>query len=401
MTQNNIKTPALRFPDFERDWVVHRLGDFIEEYKEKTTTPDEYEVFTSARSGLVRQVEYYGENRLTERDNIGFNIIPPHYITYRSRSDDRCFYFNENNLGQTGIVSVYYPVFRIKNGHNKFFIELFSQKSHFIGRYSVGTSQTVLSLSELKEIKLPIPDENEQNKIAEMLAAVDMKISQIEKKKYLLEEYKRGCAERLFSQDVRFRGGNGELFPNWKKAKLGDIVKFYKGRGISKENISVMGKTPCIRYGELYTCYGQYISKPLSRTDVPTDQLFLSNAGDVIIPSSGETAIDIATAACVEDAGVALGGDLNVLRWSGNGLFLAYYLTYHKRREIAQSAQGVSVVHLYADALRGLSADIPCCEEQKRIAAFIRSMDQKIEVVSAQIELAKTFKRGLLQQMFI
>lgn len=401
MTQQTINIPALRFPEFKGEWVTHRLGDFIEEFKEKTKTPDEYEVFTSARSGLVRQIDYYGENRLTERDNIGFNIIPPNYITYRSRSDDRCFYFNENKLGQTGIVSIYYPVFRIINGDNKFFVELFYQKSHLIGRYSVGTSQTVLSLNELREIKLPIPSVDEQNKIAEMLVALDLKINQLERKKGLLEDYKKGCVEKLFSQELRFSNNKGEMFADWKQVRLGDIVKFYKGRGISKENISATGNIPCIRYGELYTHYGQHISKPLSRTDVPVEQLFLSNAGDVIMPSSGESAIDIATAACVEDAGVALGGDLNVLRWSGNGLFLAYYLTYHKRREIAQSAQGVSVVHLYADALRVLSVHIPGREEQQRIAAFIKSLDQKIELASEQIEKANLFKKGLLQEIFI
>lgn len=107
--------PRLRFPEFEDagEWEEKPLAEFIEEFREKSTVQDEFEVMTSARSGLVRQRDYYDNERITERDNVGFNIIPPNYLTYRSRSDDRKFYFNENNLGMTGIVSIYYPVFRI------------------------------------------------------------------------------------------------------------------------------------------------------------------------------------------------------------------------------------------------------------------------------------------------
>ena len=107
--------PKIRFPNFQSttEWKICPLSDFIEEYREKSTYQDEYEVLTSARNGLIRQREYHDNERITERNNVGFNIIPVNYITYRSRSDDRRFYFNENNLGITGIISTYYPVFRI------------------------------------------------------------------------------------------------------------------------------------------------------------------------------------------------------------------------------------------------------------------------------------------------
>ena len=193
--------PRLRFSEFQNagEWKERLLGSFIEEFRGKSTVQDEFEVMTSARSGLVRQRVYYGNDRITERDNIGFNIIPPNYMTYRSRSDVRHFYFNENNLGITGIVSIYYPVFRVINGSNKFLVELLSSFSQVVGKYSVGTSQTVLSLNQLGRIRLPFPPtEKEQQRIADCLTSLDALITAETEKHEALKSHKKGLMRQLF-----------------------------------------------------------------------------------------------------------------------------------------------------------------------------------------------------------
>ena len=393
--------PDLRFPEFSEDWKQQRVGRLLEEYREKSTTTDQHEVLTSSRSGLVRQKDYYENSRLTERDNLGFNVIPPNHVTYRSRSDDRRFFFNENLLGVTGIISTYYPVFRIKGGANKFFIELFRKNEHHIGKYSVGTSQTVLSFIELKRIKLSIPTEAEQQKIADFLSAVDQKIQQLSEKHRLLTEYKKGVMQKIFSQQIRFTDDNGQPYPDWEEKKLGDVASFTKGKGISKGDISENGTLECIRYGELYTDYNETIASVKSRTNSSPSDLVLSKANDVIIPASGETQLDISTASCVLKPGVALGGDLNIIRSKLNGVFLSYYLNAWRKHQIARFAQGISVVHLYSSQLKALLVDVPCDEEQKKIATFLQTIDSKIDHVNQQLEQAQAFKKGLLQQMFV
>lgn len=198
--QEGETQPRLRFPEFRKEgsWSEKPVSRFIEEFRGRSSVQDEHEVMTSSRSGLVRQRDYYDNDRITERSNIGFNIIPPNYITYRSRSDDRTFYFNENNLGITGIVSIYYPVFRIRNGSNKFFIELFSSFSRTIGRLSVGTSQTVLSLNQLGRISLPMPEEEEQHRIADCLTSLDDLIAAEAIKLDTLKTHKKGLMQQLF-----------------------------------------------------------------------------------------------------------------------------------------------------------------------------------------------------------
>ena len=89
---------------------------------------------------------------------------------------------------------------------------------------------------------------------------------------------------------------------------------------ISKADIIENGSLPCIRYGELYTHYKETVSVVKSYTNLNATDLVLSKANDVIIPASGETQIDIATASCVLHDDIILSGDLNIVSHQENGV---------------------------------------------------------------------------------
>ena len=186
----------------------------------------------------------------------------------------------------------------------------------------------------------------------------------------------------------------------WADKKLDEIADLYKGKGISKADIDVQGKVPCIRYGELYTIYSEVIETVFSKTSNPPSDLFFSRKNDVIIPASGETKIDIAKASCVMHDNVALGGDLNVIRSSHNGVFLSYYLNGPKKVDIAKIAQGDTVVHLYPSQLQLLEIGLPIADEQKKIADCLSSIDELITAQTQKLVTLKTHKKGLMQQLF-
>ena len=204
--------------------------------------------------------------------------------------------------------------------------------------------------------------------------------------------------EKKLVPTLRFSEFNKE---EWKEYKLDDIAQFYKGKGLPKNDISEKGTIPCIRYGELYTHYKEVIDKVTSYTDLPIDDLFMSKANDVIIPSSGETKEDIATASCVLHDNVALGGDINVIRTSNNGVFLSYYLNNVKKHDIAKIAQGISIIHLYNEQLRNLSVELPDLEEQQKIADSLSSIDSYIFSINEKVEKLKAHKKSLLQKLFL
>ena len=191
-----------------------------------------------------------------------------------------------------------------------------------------------------------------------------------------------------------------EFDENWSPYVLKDFVSFRKGKGISKADISENGINECIRYGELYTTYGQVIDHIHSKTNVSKSECILSKAGDVIIPASGETQIDIATASCVLHDDIILSGDLNILSHEENGSWLAYYLSSAKKLEIAQLAQGNSVVHLYSSQLKDLKINKPSKEEQTKIASFLSNVDEKISQLTKKHELLSQYKQGMMQKLF-
>lgn len=180
------------------EWKERKLEHVLLLYKKRTIKNNEYEVFTSSRKGLILQKEYFGKNRITERNNQGFNIVPTNFITYRSRSDNRFFKFNLNNTGIIGCISTYYPVFNTKECVNRFVVDYLNFNRSIFGKISEGTSQTVLSFNLVKSVKLKLPSLLEQQKIANFLTSIDKRITTVSEQIAELEAYKRGLLQQMF-----------------------------------------------------------------------------------------------------------------------------------------------------------------------------------------------------------
>ena len=198
--------------------------------------------------------------------------------------------------------------------------------------------------------------------------------------------------KKLNVPNLRFPEFQGE----WEEKRVSEIADLFKGNGISKEQLTDTGE-PCILYGELYTKYkSEIISDIFSKTDIDTRKLVKSKANDVIIPCSGETAVDIATARCVPYDNILLGGDLNIIRlYDCDGSFMSYQLNGKRKYDIAKVAQGVSVVHLYGDHLKGVKTYNPCLEEQKKIVRLLSLLDERIATQNKIIDKLQSLIKGM------
>ncbi len=209
------------------DWKESPIGEYIREYTEKTTIPNQYPVLTSARTGLMLQTDYYSNRQVTTEDNVGYNILPYGYITFRSRSDDGRFRFNENRIIERGVISYFYPVFSFSEEvcHEYMLYLLNFSIYRRMYPYAEGTAQQVLSLKKLGQLKYSLPLVAEQKKIAEILSTQDKAIELQERKIEELKRFKKGCLEKMFPRkgqkvpETRFPGFTGD----WEQRKAKEL----------------------------------------------------------------------------------------------------------------------------------------------------------------------------------
>ena len=180
---------------------------------------------------------------------------------------------------------------------------------------------------------------------------------------------------------------------------MGDLGTFIKGAPLSKADISNEGN-PFILYGELYTTYSEVTHSVKRKTDKTVEQQFYSKIGDVIMPTSGETPEDIATASCIMLPDVILAGDLLIYRTEQiDGRFVSYAIKNKVNKQISSVAQGKSVVHVRADELAKICITFPALDEQKKILNLLELLDTRIATQQSLIETLKKYKRGLLDKL--
>ncbi|WP_370407753.1 restriction endonuclease subunit S [Tenacibaculum dicentrarchi] len=267
---------------------------------------------------------------------------------------------------------------------------------------SSGTTVRHSSNQIINNINLNIPQLPEQEKIASFLTEVDSKLTQLTKKKALLENYKKGVMQKIFNQKIRFKDNKGNKFPNWKEKTLGEVATFLKGKGLPKTEINKNSKYKCIHYGELFTKYDEKINNIISRTNY-NDKKLLSIENDVLMPTSDVTPNGLATASCLNESNIILGGDILIIRQKIKiieGVYLAYYIK-NFRKDVMKLVSGSTVYHLYGSDMKNLKLKLPCLEEQEKIANFLSEIDNKIKTLNTKIENNKSFKKGLLQKMFV
>lgn len=403
-----MNIPQLRFSEFQGYWEKHNLGEIASFSKGKGIS--KADIVEDGATECIRYGELYttyGEtiDEVKSRTNIDVDdlvlseandvIIPASGETQIDIATASCVLRDGIALG--GDLNI------IKTENNGVFLSYYlnNKKKLEIASLAQGISVVHLYASQLSLLELNLPTKEEQDKISLFVRSTDEKIQALKKKHSLLEQYKKGVMQKLFSQELRFKDENGNDFPEWEKKKLGEIFYSEKGKGISKNKIIENGKYECVLYGELYTKYKEVIFEVESKTN--EEDGTKSKIGDLLIPSSTTTTgIDLANVTALNKDDVLLGGDITILRSNNavNNVFYAYYLSNHKKDEIASYAQGITVVHLYYSHIKEMVIDLPSLKEQTFIANFLSAIDVKINHIERQIVETEVWKKGLLQKMF-
>lgn len=266
-----------------------------------------------------------------------------------------------------------------------------------MGNLVATTALPSINGQQLSSIPLLVPkDIRIQREIASVLEDMDDQIATLEHLIAKKQSVKQGMMQQLLTGRTRLPGFADE----WAETRLGEVSRFGKGSGLPKADLSPSGITQCIHYGELFTLYGAEIDKIKSRTNTRGNFVY-SERLDILMPTSDVTPDGLAKASCIHKEGVALGGDILIIRADKSrvyGPFIAHLIRYEVD-QVLRLVTGSTVYHLYASDMQNFELRLPSVEEQQAIVSALRAIDEEIGLLHQKLEKAREMKSGMMQQL--
>ncbi|HCR0189565.1 TPA: restriction endonuclease subunit S, partial [Enterobacter hormaechei] len=287
---------------------------------------------------------------------------------------------------------------------SKFIANLLSTKKYnnILNQQNDAGAKSGLNLSTIKNFGFYAPNKIEQAKIADFLSSVDEKISLLNKQYDLLCQYKKGMMHKIFSQEVRFKDEYGEEFPEWEESLLSERIKVQGGFAFKSQLFSEMASTKVLRIGDISEEIDLSAFSGVFSTETPAIR-YQVNKGDFVMALSGATFGKMGLIKC-ESA--FLNQRVATFRLLDNTTdILSFYYYYMSTMEFINYIKSIPT----ASAQPNISnkdielylSFIPTKKEQTKIANFLSALDNKIAVKKAELDKLKTWKQGLLQQMFV
>ena len=400
-----MNTPKLRFKEFNGDWTSEKLKNLTEVLKCGVASTPKYVTEGGYPFLSAQNVSRDGEMNYSKVNNISVDFYKKISKTKLMKGD-----ILYSRVGASyGVAAIFdreeeYGVYvslthiRANQKLDNIFLKQFlnSPKARIQAEQGVfqGGGVQNLNVGVVEEFNLAIPSKIEQTKIASFLSGVDEKISQLSQKLHLLDQYKQAMMQKLFSQQLRFKADDGSEFEEWQKIKADQLFENYSNKK-HDGSLTILAATQ-------------------DKGIVPRDEI------DIDIKSSDASVLSYKI---IEKGNFVISlrsfqGGIEYSDYHGicspaytvlrpqKPIASSFYKNYLKTNDFIQrlSATVIGIrdgKQISYQAFATLEIDYPSIEEQTKIASFLSTIDQKIDVVSKQLEQAQLWKKGLLQQMFV
>ena len=412
MTVNAKKIPALRFPEFEEEWEEKKLGLCATKIGSGSTPRGGESVYQKVGIPFIRSQNVNNDRLDLSRVTFISEQINAQMSGTIVHPLDLLLNITGASIGRScvvpksfecGNVNQHVCIVRLKKNYSPFFIQ--AKLSSFAGqkaiiRNQVGGSREGLNFQSVRLLKFDFPSFLEQQKITAFLTTIDTRIQQLSRKKALLEQYKKGVMQQIFSQEIRFKDEDGKEYPAWEKKKLADISKIYDGTH----------QTPnYVNKGVPFYSVEHITRDDFKNTKLISEEVFEKEnqrvkleKGDILMTRIG----DIGTPKYISwEVRASFYVSLALIKQST--LFNARFLNQFIQSIFFQKELHKRTIHvafpkkINLGEIGNCRVQLPSLPEQKKIAAFLTAIDRQINLVSQQLERMQTFKKGLLQQLFV
>jgi len=384
--------PKLRFPEFDGEWTENTLGDYFQFKNGLNSDKSAY----GSGTKFINVLDILSDRPITHSSIIGSVVVSETELQKNRVSyGDIVFQRSSETREDVGLSNVY-----LDEDHDAVFggfvirgtatqeinpefinsaLKTASVRKDITSR-SGGSTRYNIGQESLAKVLFFSPSLPEQQKIASFLSSVDKEIDLLRQKKDALDLYKKGLMQKIFSQEIRFNQDDGSDFPEWEEVTVGDMAERHV-RGLTSSTLNfyekgypVYGASGVIGYIDNYISERRYIG-------VVKDGAGVGRVFEAVEQSSLLSTME----SIVPRAGFSFGFVKQVI----------------KDIDFKKFTTGSTIPHVYFKDYSKESYPCPTYEEQEKIADLLDLFDAKIQKTSSQIEQMETFKKGLLQQMFV
>jgi type I restriction enzyme S subunit len=394
--EKNIYRPELRFPEFNENWSIKKFGSITE----RISLPVDVQI-----GKLYQQIGIRSH---------GKGIFYKENVDGRELGNKRVFWIKENvfivNIvfaweqavaktteKEIGMIASHrfpmYAPLRDESDLNYLLYFFLTKKGKALLELAspggAGRNKT-LGQKELEILKLIIPKKREQQEIASFLSAVDDKLQALKKKKSLLDQYKQGVMQKIFSQELRFKDDDGSYYPEWEVKKLGDIAECLDNLRKplnSSERQKMQGKYPYWGANNIMDYINDYI---FDETIV-----LLAEDGGNFNEFKTRPIANLYKGKCWVNNHTHV---LRAIYKISTNEFLFYSLVH---KDITGFVSGGTRAKLTKGEMLKIPILLPSVHEQTKIADFLSAIDEKTQLVKGQVDKMEVWKNGLLQKMFV
>lgn len=399
--------PVLRFPEFSADWSIERLDTIAKIERGKfTPRPRNDPKFYGGSIPFVQTSDVTLSNGKIEKYTQTLNdeglkvskLFPKGTILITIAA----------NIGYSGVLQIDMACpdsligIRCKKNINNQFVNYYLQTQQpKLDYLAPEAAQRNINLEFLAPYPIPVTALEEQQKIANFLTTVDTKIQQLQQKQTLLQQYKKGVMQQLFSQALRFKDDEGGDYPDWEEKRLGDVAKIYDGTHTTPKYTKT---------GIPFYSVEHLTRKDFTNTKFISEEVFEKEnkrvkleKGDILMTRIG----DIGTSVYLGwEVRASFYVSLALIKQSPdhfNSSFMHQFIESDGfQRELYKRTIHVAFPKkINLGEIGNCSIELPCLKEQQKIANFLTAIDEKITQTTQQLEQSQTFKKGLLQQMFV
>ena len=396
-------------------WEQRKLNELTNIITKGTTPLDK------VNEGTINFIKIENIDSFSGNINITSKITEEEHNSYLKRSQ-----LKENDLlfsiaGTLGRVTVVksdvlpantnqaLAIIRLKDGDINYIKTYLKGKtiSNFIKRNPTIGAQPNLSLEQVGNFDIDMPNKEEQRKLGNLFNSIDNLITLHQSKYDKLVNVKKALLEKMFPKDgknvpeIRFKG----FTDTWEQHKFSRLANVRRGLtyspiDISKNGVRVLRSSNIQEDKFIYSEDDVFVNKNAINID------YVKNNDILITSANGSTRLvgKHALISGLPSSSAVHGGFMLLATANENPEFLNASMSsswYSKFIELFVSGGNGAIGNLSKSDLDEQEILVPSSEEQKKLGQLFKMIDNLITLHQHKLEKLKNMKKSLLNKMFI